>query len=124
MAWSTIFILGIQPLYNGGVYPHLEAFVQYGAGNPLLSCGYRYQSINLHQRTFLEANFQVVVAILAPLLFLPMVAPRYVLPALPLFALYLTADVPTNELTEAGQRVPVIVCMFIALIFALRKPGE
>ena len=125
LAWSTIFILGIQPLYNGGVYPHLEAFVQYGAGNPFaVLWGIVINPLTFINELFSEANFQVVVAILAPLLFLPMVAPRYVLPALPLFALYLTADVPTNELTESGQRVPVIVCMFIALIFALRKTGR
>jgi hypothetical protein len=53
-----------------------------------------------------------------------MVAPRYLVPALPLFALYLTADVRTDELAESGQRVPVIVCMFIALVFALRKTGR
>ncbi|MED5229964.1 MAG: DUF2079 domain-containing protein [Actinomycetota bacterium] len=125
MAWSTIFILGIQPLYNGGVYPHLEAFAQYGSGNPFdVLWGILINPLTFINELFSEPNFQVAVALLAPLLFLPMVAPRYLLPALPLFALYLTADVPTNELTESGQRVPVIVCMFIALVFALRKTGR
>ena len=125
MAWSTIFILGIQPLYNGGVYPHLEAFAQYGSGNPFdVLWGILINPLTFINELFSEPNFQVAVALLAPLLFLPMVAPRYLLPALPLFALYLTADVPTNELTESGQRVPVIVSMFIALVFALRKTGR
>ena len=125
LAWSTIFILGIQPLYNGGVYPHLEAFAQYGSGNPFdVLWGILINPLTFINELFSEPNFQVAVALLAPLLFLPMVAPRYLLPALPLFALYLTADVPTNELTESGQRVPVIVCMFIALVFALRKTGR
>jgi len=125
LTWSTIFILGIQPLYNGGVYPHLEAFAQYGSGNPFaVLWGILINPLTFINELFSEPNFQVSVALLAPLLFLPMVAPRYLLPALPLFALYLTADVPTNELTESGQRVPVIVCMFIALVFALRKTGR
>ena len=125
LAWSTVFILGIQPLYKGGVYPHMEAFAQYGSGNPFaVLWGIVINPLTFINELFSEANFQVAVALLAPLLFLPMVAPRYLLPALPLFALYLTADVPTDELTESGQRVPVIVCMFIALVFALRKTGR
>jgi uncharacterized membrane protein len=125
LSWSTIFILGIQPLYNGGVYPHMDAFAQYGTGNPFaVIWGIIINPLTFMNELFSEANFQVGVALLAPLLFLPMVAPRYLVPALPLFALYLTADVPTDELAESGQRVPVIVCMFIALVFALRKTGR
>ncbi|GIS34315.1 MAG: hypothetical protein Ct9H90mP5_07640 [Acidimicrobiaceae bacterium] len=67
-------------------------------GNPFaVLWGIVINPLTFINELFSEANFQVVVAILAPLLFLPMVAPRYVLPALPLFALYLTADVPTND---------------------------
>lgn len=125
LSWSTISILGIQPLYNGGVYPHMDAFAQYGTGNPFaVIWGIVINPLTFMNELFSEANFQVGVALLAPLLFLPMVAPRYLVPALPLFALYLTADVPTDELAESGQRIPVIVCMFIALIFALRKTGR
>jgi hypothetical protein len=125
LSWSTIFILGIQPLYNGGVYPHMDAFAQYGTGNPFaVIWGIIINPLTFMNELFSEANFQVGVALLAPLLFLPMVATRYLVPALPLFALYLTADVPTDELAESGQRVPVIVCMFIALVFALQKTGR
>ena len=123
-SWSTIFILGIQPLYNGGVFPHVDAFTKYGTGNPFaVLWGIVINPATFVNELFSEANFEVAVALLAPVLFLPMVAPRFLLPALPLFALYLTADVPTNELTESGQRVPVIICMFIALVFALKKTG-
>ncbi|MBT96091.1 MAG: hypothetical protein CL431_08995 [Acidimicrobiaceae bacterium] len=125
LSWSIISILGIQPLYNGGAYPHMDAFAQYGTGNPFaVIWGIIINPLTFMNELFSEANFQVGVALLAPLLFLPMVATRYLVPALPLFALYLTADVPTDELAESGQRVPVIVCMFIALVFALQKTGR
>ena len=124
-SWATIFILGVQPMYNGGVFPHIEAFSKYGSGNPFaIVWGIVIHPITFVTQLFSETNFNVAVALLAPVLFLPMVAPRYLMPCLPLFALYLTADVPSGEFAEAGQRVPVLVCMFIALIFALRKTGR
>ena len=124
-AWSTIFILGIQPMYNGGVFPHVSAFAKYGSGNPFsVLWGIIIHPASFVTELFSEANFDVAVALLAPVLFLPMVAPRYLLPCLPVFALYLIADVPSGEFAEAGQRVPVTVCMFVALVFALRKTGR
>jgi len=124
-SWSTIFILGVQPLYKGGVFPHVGAFSDYGSGNPFsVLWGMIINPLTFIAELYSEANFDSAVALLAPVLFLPMVAPRYLLPCLPLFALYLTADVPTGEFAEAGQRVPVIVCMFVALIFAVRKTGR
>jgi uncharacterized membrane protein len=59
--------------------------------------------------------------LLAPLLFLPVLAPRYLVPALPLQALYLVADVPTqgNEVS-----LPLTVFAFVAATFALTRMGR
>ena len=54
---------------------------------------------------------------------LPLVAPRYVLPVLPLFAVYLVADVPSGQLAEAPQTVPMIPFVFAATVFALARIG-
>jgi len=61
---------------------------------------------------------------LAPLLFLPVLAPRYLVPALPLQALYLVADVPVrgNGTNEFG--LPLTVFAFVAAIFALNRMGR
>ena len=124
-SWAMIFILGIQPMYNGGVFPHVDAFSKYGSGNPFsVLWGMLIHPISFVTELFSEANFDVAVALLAPVLFLPIVAPRYLMPCLPVFALYLTADVPSGEFAEAGQRVPVTVCMFVALVFAIQKTGR
>jgi len=125
LAWSTILILGIQPLYNAGHYPHVDSFSDYGGSNPF---GILW-GIVIHPWTFLsevfsEANFLVGVSLLAPVLFLPVVAPRYLIPVIPLFALYLTADVPEGELAEASQTIPITVFIFVALVFALAKTGS
>ena len=124
-AWTTILILGIQPLYNAGHYPHVEAFSDYGHGNPFAIVW----GIIIHPWTFVtelfsEANFLVGVSLLAPVLFLPVVAPRYLIPALPLYAVYLTADVQEGELSEASQTIPITVFIFVALVFALAKTGR
>ncbi len=125
LAWSTIFILGIQPLYNAGHYPHVEAFSDYGTGNPFsVVWGIIISPLAFLSELFSEANFLVGVSLLAPVLFLPVVAPRYLIPALPLFAIYLTADVQEGELAEASQTVPVTVFIFVALVFALAKTGS
>ena len=125
LAWSTIFILGIQPLYNAGHYPHVDAFSDYGSGNPFaIVWGIVISPLAFLSELFSEANFLVGVSLLAPVLFLPVVAPRYLIPALPLFAIYLTADVQEGELAEASQTVPVTVFIFVALVFALAKTGS
>mgnify|MGYP001596086591 FL=1 len=125
ISWSTIFILGIQPLYNAGHYPHVEAFNHYGNGNPFaIVWGIILSPWTFLSELFSQANFLVGVSLLAPVLFLPVVAPRYLTPALPLFALYLTADVQKGELSEASQTVPITAFVFIALVFALAKTGS
>jgi uncharacterized membrane protein len=71
-----------------------------------------------------EENIRLIVALLAPLLFLPVLAPRYLVPALPLQALYLVADVPVrgNGTNEFG--LPLTVFAFVAATFALARMGR
>ncbi len=71
-----------------------------------------------------EENIRLMVALLAPLLFLPVLAPRYLVPALPLQALYLVADVPVrgNGTNEFG--LPLSVFAFVAATFALARMGR
>jgi hypothetical protein len=55
--------------------------------------------------------------------FLPVIAPRYLLPALPLQALYLVADVP-REAVFGQQTVAITPFIFIATAFALSRIGR
>lgn len=71
-----------------------------------------------------EANLEVAVSLLAPLLFLPVLAPRYLLPALPLQALYLIAEVPVRGPQGAQFTVPAVVFCFVAATFALARVGR
>ena len=125
LAWATLAILVIQPGYAGGDFPHVEAFAAYGGDNPFsVLWGIVTSPVTFVQELFSQANFLTVVTLLAPVLFLPVVAPRYLLPAVPLFCLYLVADVPSGTLEEAGQFVPITAFVFVALTFGIAKTGR
>ncbi len=125
LAYGLVSMTAIQPRFNGGKFPHLEAFSTFGTGNPgsvlwgLISAPHEAVADTMSQ-----ANFQMIVFLLAPVMLLPLVVPRYVLPVVPLFAVYLVADVPTGQLAEAPQTVPVTVFIFVATVFALARTGR
>lgn len=125
LAWTALAVLLVQPGYAGGDFPHVDAFAAYGGENPFsVLWGIITSPITFVQELFSEANFRTVVSLLAPVLFLPVVAPRYLLPAIPLYSLYLVADVPEGTLEEASQAIPVTAFVFVALVFGLAKTGR
>lgn len=125
IGWATLAILVLQPAYAGGDFPHVEAFAAYGGDNPFsVLWGIITSPVTFTQELFSQANFLTLVSLLAPVLFLPVVAPRYLLPAVPLYSLYLVADVPEGTLNEAGQFVPITAFVFVALTFGIAKTGR
>jgi uncharacterized membrane protein len=69
-----------------------------------------------------EDNFAVIVFLLAPVLFLPVLAPRYLLPVVPLEVLYLVADTP--EQARFGQQtIAITAFVFVATAMALSRIG-
>ena len=62
----------------------------------------------------------VTASVLAPLLFLPLLAFRKLAPALPLTALYFVADVPLVGPDGGGRTVPLLAFAFVA---ATLRPG-
>lgn len=125
-SWTALAILVVQPLFLDGDFPHMVEFASYGSGNPFDVLW----GIITHPHDFVsdltsEENFGTLVMLFAPVLFLPFVAPRYLLPAVPLFALYLVADVqPTGKLEEATQTIPIAAFIFVATVFALKRSGR
>lgn len=120
LGWTLAGLLVVQPRYNSGLHPHLDAFTDYGDSPASIAWGMATDPFGLLGDVVSEGNFVRIVALLAPVLFLPVVAPRYLLPAVPLYGLYLAADVPA----EASQAVPIIVFVFVAAVFALARTGR
>lgn len=71
-----------------------------------------------------EENLQLVVWILAPVLFLPVLAFRKLSPALPLGALYLIGDIAVTGPQGGGRTVSLVVFAFVAAPFALARLGR
>jgi len=119
------FIAIVYTLQRGdGSYEFLSSYSEFG-DTPMSVLG----GIISHPVRFLTtvgtlANFQIVVTLLAPVLFLPLTAPRYLMPAVPLYVLYMGADVPFGKLREAAQTVPLTVFVFVATVFALKRTGR
>jgi uncharacterized membrane protein len=71
---------------------------------------------------FVEENFTLLVFLFAPVLFLPLLAPRYLLPIVPLEVLYLVADVPEEEVF-GSQTIVITAFVFVATAMALARTG-
>jgi uncharacterized membrane protein len=71
-----------------------------------------------------QENVDLVIWILAPLLFLPVLAVRRLIPAIPLTALYLIADVPVRGPDGGARTMPLVAFSFVAAAFALARLGR
>ena len=72
---------------------------------------------------FREQNFNLLVTLFAPVAFLPFLAPRYLLPVLPLQFLFLVSDVP-RQAVYGQQTVAITAFIFLATAFALARIGR
>jgi len=70
-----------------------------------------------------RASFEKLLLLVGPVLFLPLVRPRYLIPLFPLMALYLIADVPDDGFGNPHQDVAAVVLVFVAATWALMRIG-
>ncbi len=124
LGWVLVAVVVLDGRYgqSGLVVP--GAFDDYGTSAPGVVATMLTNPFTVLGDLVAEANLAVVVGLLAPLLFLPVLAPRYLLPALPLQALYLVADVPISGPEGAQFTVPALAFCFVAATFALARVGR
>ena len=123
LAWFLLMSFVVQPLLGDGDYPHLGAFAHYGDGLLGIVLGMLSDPVGLVGDLFGRAGFEKVLLLLAPVLFLPLVRPRYLAPVLPLLALYLVADVDDAGYGNPQQDVAVLAFVFVAAAYALMRIG-
>jgi len=123
VGWTLIAMYGLQRWLGDG-YAFLEPYSEFGATPLTALWGIVSHPLRFASIVFAELNFFSVVTLLAPVLFLPLTAPRYLMPAVPLYVLYIGADVPVGRLREAAQTVPMTVFVFVATVFALNRAGN
>ncbi|MGH9119979.1 MAG: DUF2079 domain-containing protein [Acidimicrobiales bacterium] len=124
VGWTLVAVLVVQPVFGDAALVGPEAFGDYGnsalgaigamLGNPFQVLG----------DIFSESSIRLLIGVLAPLLFLPLLAPRYLIPGLPLQVLYLLAAVPLSGPDGAQHLVPTIPFALVAATFALSRIGR
>ncbi len=120
--WSLGLLLVGQPLLS-----------QTGAG--VVGGGYNGQTlgevvlsslrnpVDSMQAVVAQENLALIVALLAPVIFLPLLSLRYLLPALPIGGLYLLAG--TSQDTAFAERSAMLLAfVMIAATFALTRLGN
>ncbi len=120
--WALGLLLVIQPIFGeatvvGGQYGAYgdslgEVFVT-AVSNPIDLLG------DLTSR----ANVSLIVGLLAPVIFLPLLSLRHLIPAIPLATLYLVTDAD-NTGVFAERSALLLAFVFIAATFALRRLGD
>lgn len=122
--WMLVAVLAIQPYYADGAFVHADAFAQYGDSPLGVVGGMLISPFEVLGDAFTEENFRILVMLLAPVFFLPFVAPRYLLPVIPLEALYLVSNEADGREALPDHTVAVTAFIFVATIFALVRIGR
>jgi uncharacterized membrane protein len=123
LGWVLGCALFVQPAFGDDTFPHLEAFAFFGDSPASVAWGMLTQPLDVLGRLFREQNFNLFVTLFAPVVFLPVLAPRYLLPVLPLQALYMVADVP-EQAVFGQQTVAITGFVFLATAMALSRIGR
>ena len=124
VAWFLVMSFWVQPSIGTGSYPHIAAFAHFGNGPLDVLFGIFSDPVGLFKNLLARNNFEQLILIIAPVLFLPLIHLRYVIPIIPLFTFYLIADVPVGVLGNPQQDIAVLAVVFISASYALRKIGS
>jgi hypothetical protein len=124
VAWTLLATLVIQPAFGDGSFVHADAFAGYGDTLHGVLWGMATDPLGVLGDLFARDNFVALVALLAPVAFLPVLAPRYLFPVAPVLAIAFVADVPVTGPEGAANVVGAIVFVFLALPFALARLGR
>jgi len=124
LGWFAVSLLVVQPAIGGGGFVHADAFAEFGSTVPGVLWQMATRPVDVLAAVLSENSFAVVVGLLAPVAFLPVLVPRYLYPILPVLGLLLVADVPLGPEEGIERLVPVMAFVLVALPFALARIGR
>ncbi|WP_426572868.1 DUF2079 domain-containing protein [Aquihabitans sp. McL0605] len=133
IAWSAVAVLVLDPQLPTGTLTPAGEFVARATGPLAVVPQLLTDPVDQLRQLVAEPAVLFLVLVLAPLLFLPMVAPRKLSGALPCLALAMIADGAVQDaaqrgvinLSPAGAHIaPALAFVFIALVAALERIGE
>jgi uncharacterized membrane protein len=123
-AWLLLALLVFERLLGQASLVAPDAFAAYGEGAWPVVRHVVTNPIEVLGDLVARDNLDVIILLLAPLLFLPLLAPKYLFPAVPLQALYLVAAVPIVGAAGARYTVAFTAFSFVAAAFALGRMGR
>ncbi|MGH9244197.1 MAG: DUF2079 domain-containing protein [Acidimicrobiales bacterium] len=123
-AWTVVVVFVVQPVFGNAALLAPNAFGDYGESVLGVFGAMVTHPHQVLADVFAEADVRLLVGLLAPLLFLPLLAPRYLIPAMPLQFLALLAAVPLSGAAGAHHLVPTVPFAFVAATFALSRIGR
>jgi uncharacterized membrane protein len=119
--WSLSLLLVVQPLVGDAEFAGGQYATYGGSLTEVALTMVRNPAMVLGDLAA-EENLALIVALLAPVIFLPLLAIRHLLPVLPLLALYLLADAPADA--AAAERSALLLSfVMVASVFALKRVG-
>ena len=120
LGWLVLTTQVLQPHFAGSFVQ--AAFLErYGDGIGEIAATMAGDPLRVLDDLFTAQNGFFVVAMLAPVLFLPLLAPRHLVPVVPLEILYLLSSRETAHTIEAQYTVAAIAFVFVATTMALAK---
>lgn len=122
LVWSLGLLLVVQPIVSDtSVIADQFGYDDTGLGEVVLSS--LRDPVGMVRDLLGSENITLVVGLLSPLIFLPLLSLRYLAPAFPLAVIYLIADVPA-DLEFASRASMLLAFMMIAAAYALNRLGN
>lgn len=115
--WSLGLLLVVQPIVGQG------ALFGNGAGTGMGFGGVVFSALRTPGELFAQENMTLIVSLLAPVIFLPLLSLRHFAPALPLAGLYLIAG-GDGAVAFAERAAMLLAFVMIAAAFALNRLGS
>ncbi len=119
--WSLALLLVAQPLLSRAGGGTSTGYNGQSLGDVVL--GSLRNPLDSLQAVVAQENLALIVALLAPVIFLPLLSLRYLLPALPLAGLYLLAGT-ADDTAFAERSAMLLAFVMIAATFALNRLGN
>jgi hypothetical protein len=120
--WSLSLLLVVQPLVGDAEFAGGQYASYGGSLAEVVSTMVRHPDLVLSDLAA-EDNLDLLVGLLAPVIFLPLLAVRYLLAAVPLLALYLLAD-DGGPSALAERSALLLAVVMVASTFALKRMGD
>ena len=115
LSWSLGLLLVVQPLIGYGAGASDSSVDSVGFGRVVFS------ALRGPTELFAQPNMALIVSLLAPVIFLPLLSLRHLAPALPLASLYLIAG---GGAAFAERAAMLLGFVMIAASFALNRLGK